>query len=116
VAQGFALAAVRGHPGERYLLGGVNVTFRDLFAGAARAAGQRRPSLPLPSGPTRLAGRMLERMLKRPPFDEASALLMSRYWYYDSSKARRELAFTTRPLEQTLADAVADLRARGLIR
>jgi dihydroflavonol-4-reductase len=115
VAAAFAAAATRGAPGQRYLLGGVNLSFQDFFRQAARAAGRRRPLLPLPTAPARLAARVMERTLKHPPLDEAGVILLSRTWYYDSSKARRDLGFAPRPLEETLRDAVADLRARGFL-
>src|ERR1035437_7397758 len=43
VARGHMLASERGRPGERYLLGGDNMSVREVFAVIARAAGLSAP-------------------------------------------------------------------------
>ena len=48
VALGHALALERGRAGERYLLGGVDLSLRDAFAAIAAAAGRPRPRLRVP--------------------------------------------------------------------
>ena len=37
------------------------------------------------------------------------------FWYGDGTKARTELGFTPRDANETLAETVADLRARGVV-
>jgi dihydroflavonol-4-reductase len=115
VAEAFVASATRGRIGERYLLGGENLSYKDFFTRAARVAGRRAPILPMLTGPTHLLAHAFERTLKKPPLDVASAILLTRYWYYDSSKAARELHFGARPIEETLVAAVDDLRRRGLV-
>jgi dihydroflavonol-4-reductase len=48
VATGHIAAAKRGKPGRRYILGGHNLTIRELLTIAAEAAGRRPPALKLP--------------------------------------------------------------------
>ncbi len=48
VVNGHILAAESGRAGERYILGGENLSFRDLFASIGRAAGKKRVVVPLP--------------------------------------------------------------------
>ncbi|MFL7790786.1 MAG: NAD-dependent epimerase/dehydratase family protein [Anaerolineae bacterium] len=48
VAAGHIAAAKRGRPGQRYILGGHNLTIREMLAVAANAAGRRPPGLKLP--------------------------------------------------------------------
>ena len=48
VARGHALALERGRRGERYLLGGVNLSLAELFGAVADLAGRPRPSPPYP--------------------------------------------------------------------
>jgi dihydroflavonol-4-reductase len=62
----------------------------------------------------RLAGRIAERVMKNPPLTEQIALMTERRWYYDDGKARRELGYESRPLEQTMRDAVAWWKERGV--
>jgi nucleoside-diphosphate-sugar epimerase len=49
VAHGHVLALEHGRPGERDLLGGVDLTLRELFAAVADLAGRPRPVLPFPT-------------------------------------------------------------------
>ncbi|HCM60314.1 MAG TPA: hypothetical protein DIS74_08090, partial [Bacteroidales bacterium] len=48
VAKGHILAAMHGTPGERYLLGGENLTFDQFFETLARLTGRRRRMIRLP--------------------------------------------------------------------
>src|SRR5207248_4919334 len=48
VARGHVLALERGRPGERYLLGGVDLTLREVFAAVADLAGRPRPRVAVP--------------------------------------------------------------------
>lgn len=113
-AAGLIAAMERGRPGERYLLGGENVTFERMFELLSRITGRRAPRLKLPEGVVRRAAWLAERTLKNPPLTEQVALMSARHWYYDDAKARRELGHTSRPLEQTLRDAVGWFEARGM--
>jgi dihydroflavonol-4-reductase len=55
VATGHIAAAKRGKPGQRYLLGGHNLTIREALSIAAEAAGRRPPGIKLPHGFVRAA-------------------------------------------------------------
>ena len=48
VARGHVLALERGEPGERYLLGGVDLPLEELFAAIADLAARPRPRAPGP--------------------------------------------------------------------
>ena len=113
-ARGLLLGMDRGQPGERYILGGENVSFEQMFALLARITGRRAPRIKLPPALARSAGRIAERVLKDPPLTEQAALMTERHWYYDDSKARRELGYRSRPLEQTMREAVQWWQQRGL--
>lgn len=111
-AAGLVLGMDRGRLGERYIVGGVNATYAELGRVLAGVTGRRPPSrLRVPPALLRLAGRVAERALRDPPVDAASALLAERRWFYDDRKARRELGYDSRPLEETFRDAVEWLRA-----
>jgi dihydroflavonol-4-reductase len=103
VARGHVLALERGRAGERYLLGGIDVTLVEAFALIARAAGRRPPRLRLPYGAALLLARIgvanrQEVTLARLPA------------WFSSEKAERELGYRASPIEAALERAVADLR------
>jgi dihydroflavonol-4-reductase len=96
-------AAERGRPGERYILGGENLWYRDLFGVVCDAVGRRRPALRLPRPVMRAAasGIGAGRALGLPlPVDEDQARLSAETMWFDSSKARRELGLATRPFAE----------------
>jgi dihydroflavonol-4-reductase len=105
-AAGLCVALERGRVGEKYLLGGENRTYGEIFAMLAELTGLPPPRLALPRWLAERAGRWLERLHPEPPLDEQAAAIAGRYWWYDDRKARRELGYTTRPLRQTLEAAV----------
>ena len=118
-ASAFAAALSRGRPGERYLLGGANMTFADFFGRLSRISGVAPPSVRLPSS-VNVAGAMLLEKLhawrgSEPPISP-SEVEMGEHWFYaDSSKAARELGFTARDPQETLYETVAwlDEHVRG---
>ena len=73
VALGHALALERGRAGERYLLGGADLSLEEVFAAIAALAGRPRPRLRVPYGAARAAAalrpRQPERGAARPPAD-----------------------------------------------
>ena len=116
-AEGVLLAAERGRPKERYLLSGENVTADQLLARAGAIAGVRPPRLAPPAFLVRGAVGALElycRLRGKPaPLTRDVMQVLGRYAWYDSSKARTELGWRPRPLDETLADTIASLRNAG---
>jgi dihydroflavonol-4-reductase len=118
VADGLVAAMARGRPGERYLLAGSSWTFRRLFDVLARISGRRPPVLLLPT-PLLRAGTGAARRLARVvgasyDVDDATVRMSGLFWYCDGAKARGELGFAPRAVEDTLRDTVADLRRQGV--
>jgi dihydroflavonol-4-reductase len=113
-AEGVLLAAARGRAKERYLLSGENVTADQLLARASAIAGVRAPRLAPPAFLVRGAVGALEvycRLRRKPaPITRDAMQVLGRYAWYDTSKARTELGWRPRPLDQTLADTIAWLR------
>jgi len=116
-ADGMVRAAERGRSGERYLLTGENVTADQLLQRAATLAGIRAPRWKLPTFLAHGAIGALElvSLLRGRPAPVTREVLQvfGRYAWYDATKARTELGWTPRPLEQTLADTIEWLRRRG---
>jgi dihydroflavonol-4-reductase len=105
VAHGHVLALERGRPGERYLLGGVNLTLAEAFAAIARAAGRPGPLLSLPFA----AARALALLRLANPQEVALARLPA---WFSSAKAERELGYRPGPVEPALVRAVTEALAR----
>jgi dihydroflavonol-4-reductase len=101
VARGHLLAADEGRPGERYILGGENLTWHRLIQRVADLSGVRFPVMVLPPGIARV-GRVREAMGVPGPMPAEATDLMGRDWRFSSTKAERELRYTARPLDETL--------------
>lgn len=114
-ATGLIASMEQGRIGERYLIGGENVTFEEMFELLARMTGRRAPRLKIPGSLARRVAWAAERTMKQPPLTEQMALMSERCWYYDDAKARSELGHKSRPLEQTIGDAVEWFRETGVV-
>jgi dihydroflavonol-4-reductase len=104
VGIGHALALEHGRRGERYLLGGVDLTLRELFAAVAALAHRPAPRLRVPLAAARAAAML---RLVNPNEVQLARLPM----WFDCSKAERELAYRPRPVEPALAAAVREALA-----
>jgi dihydroflavonol-4-reductase len=110
VAAGHIAALERGKIGERYILGGENVTLRQMLHDIAEMVGRRGIFMRLPRRglyPLAFGAEMLARVTGRAPFVTIDGLRMARYtMHFDDSKARRELGYTSRPYREGLSDAI----------
>ncbi len=119
VAEGHLLAFDRGRIGERYILGGENLTLADILATIARIVGRRPPKVKLPRRllyPLAVGAEAWARISGREPFVTVDGLRMAaKHMFFRSDKAERELGYRARPAEQALADAVAYFRTMGWV-
>jgi dihydroflavonol-4-reductase len=120
VAQGHLAALTRGRIGERYILGGEDVTLAALLAEIAARTGRRAPTISLPRAPLvplAWANEKLATLTGREPFLTLDGLRMSKHrMFYSSSKAVRELGYRARPWQAAVADALAWFRTEGMVR
>ena len=105
VAKGHLLAAERGMAGERYVLGGRDLSWVELFERVARLSEVRHPLVVLPPETGALA-RAAESLGLSGPIPAEGLVLMAQNWRYSSRKARRELGYRARPLDRTLSDTI----------
>jgi len=116
VAHGLTLAMRSGKPGERYLMGNVNWTFRQLIEKVAEISGKKPPTMEPPFEVSLWGARALRVIYpllgKKIELDEASVKMSACYWYCDSTRARNELGFQTRDPEETLKETVEDVHLR----
>lgn len=120
VARGHLLAEERGRRGECYLLSGHNLTIFDLIAAMRRVLGMRHAMFATPVGMAKAAGWALEQLADRathrePLITPGSVAYASQRLHFDNRKAREELGFAVRPLDETLRRAAEWFRANGYL-
>ena len=119
VAEGHALAFERGKLGEKYILGGENLTLRELLTLIAEVAGQRPPFMRLPVEavwPVAAVMEVLGRFGIEPRVTRDHLRMARKKMFYSSAKAMRELGYAPRPARKAVEDAVAWFREAGMLR
>lgn len=112
VAGAHVAAVGRGQPGSRYIIGGENMSIRQMLTIMARQAGRRPPWLRLPSRLVEVAGAVAGQL----GILGADTLQAIRYFQpLDSSKAIADLGLTTRPFADTVRDALDWFREHGYL-
>ena len=120
VAAGHFAAMERGRIGERYILGGENLTLCDLLTEIARITERSPPRFKLPAGPLMplaYANEWGARIFGYEPFLHCDSLRMSHTrMFFDDRKARAELGYVTRPATFAIQDAVEWFRQPAPVR
>jgi dihydroflavonol-4-reductase len=119
VANGHFLALERGVIGERYILGGENLSLQQMLADIAGLAGRKPPTIKLPRGPLyplALGAELYAKFSGKEPFVTVDGLRMSKNkMYFTSAKAERELGYRARPYGEGLSHALDWFRANGYL-
>ena len=117
VAMGHWLAAQKGRIGERYILGGENLTLKQVLDLLAEVSGLPGPKFKTPYAIALAFGAVdtaLAVMRGTVPMAPLDAIKMAKhYMWFSSEKAKRELCFAPRPAKEALKDAVAWYLANG---
>lgn len=120
VADGHLAALKHGRIGERYILGGQDMTLGEMLAEIARLAGRRPPAIKLPRQmiyPIAYGAEAVARFTGREPFATVDGLRMAKYkMFFSSAKAERELSYRTRPATDALAEAYRWFRDAGYLK
>jgi dihydroflavonol-4-reductase len=120
IAQGHLLALERGRPGERYILGGANLTLLEILTQVTRIAGRRAPRIRLPHGvvlPIAHVAEAFARLTGGSTRITVEGVRMARKrMYFSSDKAMRELGYTWRDPAIAFQDAVRWFRDAGYLR
>lgn len=120
IAAGHWLAAESGESGKRYILGAHDVSIgrllRLLTGLTGRTLVRRRVPYPLALGISAASELVADWITRRPPAAPLAGVRLAGVPVtFDNGETRRRLGWTPRPLEETLRDAIADYRARGLL-
>jgi dihydroflavonol-4-reductase len=117
VAAGHLAAYERGRAGERYILGGEDMTLRTILAQIAQLVGRKPPRIRLPYAvvlPIAYVAEGLAAVTGRSGRVTLEGVRMSRKrMYFSSGKAVSELGYRWRPPLEGFADAVRWFRERG---
>ena len=110
----------RGGVGERYVLGGEDMTLEQILIRIAAITGRKAPKIKLPVGailPLAYAAEAYARLFKgRDPFVTVDGLKLARKrMFFSNAKAVRELGYTARPVDEALRDAIAWFKASGAL-
>ena len=112
VAAGHLLAFDLGKIGRRYILGGEDMSLRDILGTIAKLCGHAPPRIQLPRGvifPVAYVSEWWAWLTNGPePQATVDGLRMSRkQMFFSSARAIRELGYQTRPARESIAAAVA---------
>jgi dihydroflavonol-4-reductase len=117
-AEGHVLAAEKGRVGERYILGGRNLSLKELFDALASITEIASPTMKVPhwvaEGYARLENFWSINIAQREPDVPLESVKMSRHkMWFDASKAVQELGLPQSPIEGALVRAVKWFREHG---
>jgi dihydroflavonol-4-reductase len=119
VAAGHWLAAQKGKPGERYILGNQNMTLKEFLGLLAAAAGMAAPRIKIPYAVAWVAGMVstgISNMTGKEPQIPLDGVRMAHEpMYYDASKAVRELGLPQSPIPPAVEKAVRWFRQNNYI-
>jgi dihydroflavonol-4-reductase len=121
VARGHLLAAARGRIGEKYILGGENVTLAGMLQRLSRGSGLPAPRLKIPYavawGFALMAEGVARTVTHRAPRASLTEVRMARKkMFFDSAKARAELGYASAPIDDGLTRAIEFFRRIGMAR
>ncbi|MGB0671182.1 MAG: hopanoid-associated sugar epimerase [Rhodospirillales bacterium] len=118
VAAGHLLAFERGQVGERYILGGENLTLESILADVSRLAGRKAPTVKLPHWAVMPVAWIAEAWCglrgRGEPMATVDGVRMSKKrMFFSSAKAEEKLGYQHRPAVEALTDAVNWFRDQG---
>lgn len=121
VGRGHLLAAQRGQVGRSYILGGENLSLRDVLGLLAEATGLPAPTRQFPKGLALMAAGLSELVQARllggePSLPLEAARMSTTHMAFDDRRARAELGYTSRPAAEALARAAHWLVDAGYVR
>ena len=114
VAAGLVLAMQRGQIGHRYILGGEDISLRQLLDILSAISGREAVRVPIPAGVAQMTAAIMEffadRVTHRLPAATVEAVRIAlRSKALSIEKSRRELGYAPRPIEPALREAIASI-------
>ncbi|MDB5987455.1 MAG: NAD-dependent epimerase/dehydratase family protein [Nevskia sp.] len=119
VAEGHWLAYQKGQRGQRYVLGGTDLSLREILGLIADIVGRKPPRVQLPHAvvmPVAYVAEALARLTGITPIATVEEIRMSKKrMFFSCEKARRELGYAPRAPRAALEDAVRWFRDNGYL-
>lgn len=118
-AEGHCLAAEKGTIGDRYILGGENISLKEFLGLLGELSGVPSPKIKVPYALTLIGGVMGEitgRLTNKEPLACLASVRMGKYPHYvTSDKAKRELGYSAGPIRESLKAEIEWFRAQGMV-
>jgi dihydroflavonol-4-reductase len=115
IARGIVQALEKGRPGQRYILGGDNLTVKELARLVLRLGGKKRWVIRVPNWLLRIVCTLTQWLHLPPPAPLDVLDYAMLYWFVDCSKAKRELGYSPRSAVDVLQPTVRWLLDTGRI-
>ncbi len=119
VATGHILAFEKGRIGERYILGGENISLKRLLQEIARIMERPAPRIRLSPNlilPLAYIAEAIAKITRKEPFVTVDGVLMSKKkMFFSIDKARRELGYSARPAIEAIKDSIDWFKQKGYI-
>ncbi|MDQ2840967.1 MAG: NAD-dependent epimerase/dehydratase family protein [Acidobacteriota bacterium] len=117
IAEGHLLAAERGQPGERYILGCQNLTLQQIFGRLAELSGKAAPTTRIPYAVAYVTGLIntaWANLTGKEPVAPIEAVKMARNkMFVTHAKAAESLGFSPGSVDDALGRAIGWFRANG---
>jgi dihydroflavonol-4-reductase len=117
VARGHLLALRFGRRAERYILGGRDLSLREILQIVGEHTGRPASNVRLPHWavyPIAAVGEVLALVTKREPRATLDGVRMAKkHMYFSSAKAERELGYSSRPPQLAIGDAIDWFKRHG---
>jgi dihydroflavonol-4-reductase len=119
VVRGHISAAEQGRTGERYILGGENLTHRQIFQTIAQIVGKPAPRIPIPVTIVKAAARVLDVISavtgKKPLLTPELVAGAGLHNWYSTAKAEKELGYTITPFRTAVQKTYDWYKTEGLL-
>lgn len=120
VADGHLLALEQGKPGERFILGGDNLTLKQILVQIGEVTGKPAPRIQVPHKvvmPIAAMAEMWGRISNREPFVTLDGVRLARKkMFFSSERAKRRLGYRPRPASEAIVDAIDWFDRHGYLR
>jgi dihydroflavonol-4-reductase len=120
VAEGHLLALEQGKPGERFILGGDNLTLKEILVQIGDVTGRPAPRIQVPHKvvmPIAAMAEMWGRISHREPFVTLDGVRLARKkMFFSSERAKRRLGYRPRPASEAIVDAIDWFDRHGYLR
>ena len=120
IAEGHLLAHDKGVIGQRYILGGENLTLQQILQRIAALTGGKAPTIKISHGALLPLAYLVEFAARLfhtgEPFMTVDGINLARKrMFFTHAKAARDLGYTARPVDEALIDAIAWFRLHGFL-